>query len=186
MTRLNLGCGFDIREGWTNVDRVPRDGVNLVVDLDDLEPPWKTIPLDDDTVDEFHGVDLIEHIAHPLPLMQELWRVAKPGARCKFELPYGSSDDAWEDPTHYRPYFWRSWYYFGQPFYFRADYGYRGDWRVDKITLFANPGGSPDVLNSHRNVVRRQVVELSAVKPARAADPKLMEKANVEMILPEA
>lgn len=29
MERLNLGCGFDVKEGWTNVDRVIADGVEF-------------------------------------------------------------------------------------------------------------------------------------------------------------
>jgi hypothetical protein len=90
---------------------------------------------------------------------------------CTFALPYGSSDDAWEDPTHVRPYFLNSWMYFAQPTYYRADYGYRGDWQPERIILdVACEGDAVEVqqqVMALRNVVRRQIVELRAVKPAR-------------------
>ncbi len=68
--------------------------------------------------------------------MQELHRIATPNAAVTFNVPYGSSDDAFEDPTHVRPMFMNSFLYFSQPAYWRADYGYRGDWQTEKITLF--------------------------------------------------
>ncbi len=67
--------------------------------------------------------------------MEELHRIARPGAKTTFRLPCGSSDDAFADTTHVRLYFLRSFGFFSQPFYFKADYGYRGDWFTDKITL---------------------------------------------------
>lgn len=66
-------------------------------------------------------------------MMQELHRIAKPGAKANFRLPNGASDDAFEDPTHVKQYFLQSFGYFSQPYYWRSDYGYRGDWKADKI-----------------------------------------------------
>jgi SAM-dependent methyltransferase len=76
-----------------------------------------------------HLGDVIEHLHHTLPLMQELHRVPKPGAKAVIRVPHGASDDAWEDPTHLRGYFQSSSGYFSQQFYWRADYHYRGDGR---------------------------------------------------------
>jgi SAM-dependent methyltransferase len=165
--KLNLGCGRNPLDGYTNVDRKKLPGVDVVCDLE-----RGRLPFDTDTATEIVGVDLIEHIANVLPLMQELWRVAQPGARCRFELPYGSSDDAWEDPTHVRPYFLNSWSYFAQPFYYRADYGYRGDWQPVAVILDVNDTVTPQAelqaqVLTMRNIVARQTVELTAVKPAR-------------------
>jgi len=173
--KLNLGCGRRPRDGWTNLDRCDLPGVDVVHDLEDHTRP---LPFAGDTVAEILGVDLIEHIADPLALMQELWRVATPDAVCRFELPYGSSDDAWEDPTHVRPYFYNSWLFFAQPTYWRADYGYRGDWQPETLTLYVHlDTGHPDVLGqvmALRNVVARQVVTLRAIKPARPPERELM------------
>jgi SAM-dependent methyltransferase len=120
-TRLNVGCGKLRREGWLNLDKTAAEGVDLVVDLE-----RDRIPLADDSVDEIRGDHVLEHVEHILPAMQELWRVAKPGAKAKFVVPLGKLADA--DPTHVRRFNEQSWGYFGQPKYAFADYGYRGDW----------------------------------------------------------
>jgi SAM-dependent methyltransferase len=80
-------------------------------------------------------------------LMQELHRIAKPNGKLVIRCPHGASDDAWEDPTHVRAFFARSFGYFSQPFYWLADYGYRGDWQPAKIVL-KRPGPSNMKLNS--------------------------------------
>lgn len=164
-------------EGYVNVDRMSGSGVDVVADLDQCAAT--PLPFDDDTIAEIVGIDLIEHIVNPLPLMQELWRIAKPDATCMFELPYGSSDDAWEDPTHVRPYFLDSWMYFAAPTYYRANYGYCGDWQPEQIDLNVDCPGTRDEIFAHvmafRNVVSRQRVWLRAVKPCRPPDPRLMQ-----------
>lgn len=180
--RLNLGCGRDIRPGWVNIDQHLAPGVDLVVDLD--SDPY--LPYDDDSVDEFRGAHVIEHLHRPLPLMQELWRVARPGASASFRCPYGSSDDADEDPTHVRRMFLQSWLYFGQPAYWRADYGYRGDWQIQRITLVVSgpPAELSDAelsvaLRYQRNVVDEMVADLVAVKPARPPDRSLQQRPEI-------
>ena len=119
--------------------------------------------------------------------MQELWRIAKPNARMTIRIPHGGSDDAWEDPTHDRAYYANSFGYFSQPFYWRADYGYRGDWRVDKLTYLVNSEGNalltvPEILakvNKERNVVQEMIVGLSPVKPIR--EPKRELQTNFQV-----
>lgn len=179
--KLNLGCGRNPIDGYVNLDRAELPGVDVVADLNDCD--YEPLPFNSDTFDEIIGIDLIEHIPNVLPLMQELWRIAKPDALCSFALPYGSSDDAWEDPTHVRPYFLNSWMYFAQPTYYRADYGYRGDWQPERIILEVTCAGDAAEVHAQvmslRNVVARQVVELRAVKPARQPDRSLWQDPEI-------
>ena len=177
--RLNLGCGRNPIDGFVNLDRQNLPGVDVVHDLEQFP-----LPFYDDTFDEILGVDLIEHVSNALGLMEELWRIAKPGALCTFILPYGSSDDAWEDPTHVRPYFVGSWRYFAQPIYYRADYGYRGDWECAELILeVSDTSQSPDELMQDiqfmRNIVLRQEAHLVCQKPARPADPSMLSTPRV-------
>ena len=167
--RLNLGCGRNILEGWWNVDRVKLPGVDIVAELDrvsfvnffgDIE---YHLPFEDNSVDEFLLSHVLEHITHTLPLMQELYRIAKPNALCTIRVPHGASDDAWEDPTHVRPYFPSSFGYFSQPYYWRADYGYRGDWKTNCIELH----GALGEIVKERNAIGEMVAHLTAVKPIR-------------------
>jgi len=165
--KLNLGCGRNPKVGYVNLDRQALPGVQVVHDLEQFP-----LPFDDSLFDEIIGIDLIEHINDALGLMQDLWRIATPDATCTFALPYGSSDDAWEDPTHVRPYFINSWSYFSQPFYYRADYGFRGDWQPETVQLDVTcEGTTVDEIFAEvmalRNVVQRQTVTLRAMKPAR-------------------
>lgn len=181
--KLNLGCGRNTLYGWVNVDREKLPGVDVVADLNG------PLPFDDNSADELLLSHTLEHIPNALGLMQELHRIAKPGTRIVASVPYGSSDDAWEDPTHVRPYFLNSFNYFSQPLYWRADYGYRGDWKVEQIVLVIDErfrGKEPEdiakALHFERNVAREMVVNMSAVKPIREPLKELQEPNKVTVI----
>lgn len=186
--RLNLGCGRNIMPDWVNVDWMALPGVDVVADLGRCA----TVPLPfaDGEVDEFLLSHVLEHVTDTLPLMQELHRIAKPGAKAWVRVPYGTSDDAWEDPTHVRPYFTGSFGYFSQPYYWRADYGYRGDWQPRTITLHVPAAlaaaHTPDALfariRSERNLVIEMVAELDVVKPMRAPLRELQVAPSIHIV----
>lgn len=182
--RLNIGCGNDFRESWSNLDLQPREefrkGTDIWADLE--KPPLMVHDVDDqhmmvpaDSFSFMHMSHVIEHLHRPLLVMQELHRIAKPGCVLEVSCPYGSSDDAFEDPTHYRQYFLGSWYYFDQGAYHKAQYGYRGDWEMTRIRLRCraaaiagtNYPGAMKIIMRDRNVVIEQIATLVAVKPAR-------------------
>jgi hypothetical protein len=170
--KLHLGCGRTIKEGWVNVDNVVYPGV-VRYNLDGARQ--KKMPWLDNTVEEVYCAHTMEHLQNPLPMMEELWRVCEPGAIAVFECPYGSSDDAYEDPTHTRPIFPGFWIYFAQPTYWRADYGYRGDWKLEILELevqgetvqgFTEQQIMQRIVHG-RNVVLQQRAFLRCIKPRR-------------------
>jgi len=162
------------------------------------------LPYGEDSVDFVFASHLIEHIRYPLVLMEELYRVAKPTCEAVFRCPYGSTDDAWEDPTHVRPMFHGSWGYFGQPHYWNKDYLYTGDWQATRIQLVVRADavkadtvrraglGEEAAMNQigllitqARNIVAEMIVTMRVCKPARERHRDLQERPNIVFELPE-
>lgn len=175
LTRINVGCGYTRYIDCVNVDIATDVGADVVCDVQ-----FNT-PFPDDTFDSVYCSHVIEHLPHPLRFMQELARICAPGAVAIFKLPYGSSDNAWEDPTHVRPYFLSSFGYFSQAAYAGADYGYRGDWTtIGRELLVAKDRGFERYYNDlpallalvmiQRNVVDEMKVTLRNIKPIRNVD----------------
>lgn len=187
--KLHVGCGRTILPGWINLDISPLPGVDLVADLDNCRN--QPLTLEDNSIGEFLLSHVLEHIRDAMGLMTELYRVARPQAKMTLRLPYGTSDDAWEDPTHVRPYFINSCLYFSQPAYWRADYGYTADWEVQSVTLHVasqrHQGKSAQQIMAEvmslRNVVQEMVVEMVAIKPARPPQKELMTAPTVNITL---
>jgi hypothetical protein len=90
-----------------------------------------------------------------------------------------------------RPYFRDSFGYFGQPYYWRADYGYRGDWQVQEITLIARKSlydslghaGFEQQVTHGRNTVLEMIAVLQAVKPTRPPQRELQTAPKVSVSL---
>lgn len=186
--KLNLGCGRNILDGYINVDN---NDSNPEVTFSDLEALHCLDMFDKDSIDEFLLSHVLEHINTPLDLFESMYLVAKPGALCIVKCPYGSSDDADEDPTHVRRLFFGSFGYFGQPYYWRADYGYVGDWQVKKVILavdekYVTPSRTPaqviEDIDRYRNTVIEMVAQLVAIKPAREQKKELQETPEIEIV----
>lgn len=174
MNKLNLGCGKNIKEGWINVDCVSGPGVDIV---------WKwgagqhfRHPF---IIQEVYCSHVLEHITNPLEAMEELYGICGANAKAVFRTPYGSSDNAWEDPTHVRPYFVRSFAYFSQMMYFGADYGYRGDWEVEEVKLLIpeskHKKDTTEMMadiDTKRNIVIEMITTMRCIKPIRVVGDK--------------
>jgi SAM-dependent methyltransferase len=106
---LDLGCGARKTEGAFGIDAVRLPGVDLVHDLEST--PY---PLPDDCADEVVLHHVLEHFADPLPLMEEAWRLTRPGGRVSIRTPHYSGPYAWIDPTHRRTFTSQSFHYFGE------------------------------------------------------------------------
>lgn len=185
--KLNVGCGRNILADWINLDSQALPGVNVIADLERIneEAP---LPFEDDSIDEFLLSHVIEHIRSPLPMMQELYRIARPEAKATIRVPHGASDDAWEDQTHVRAYYLQSFGYFSQPYYWRADYGYRGDWQPVELTLFVSKDYAwmpyeslLKIINKERNVVVEMVCTMIAIKPLRSPSRLLQKLPSIKI-----
>jgi SAM-dependent methyltransferase len=92
---LELGCGANKTPGAVGVDRVDGPGVDVVHDLSRF--PW---PFPDNAFDEIRLSHILEHLDKILPAMEEIHRIARPGAQVLIWTPHYSSMNSWTDPTH--------------------------------------------------------------------------------------
>jgi predicted SAM-dependent methyltransferase len=99
--KLNLGCGFDKREGWLNVDGFAACAPDLLMDIE--ATPW---PLDTDAFEHVLLKHVLEHVGASFEVfaavMRELHRVAAPGGLVEVHVPHVRHDSFWSDPTHVR------------------------------------------------------------------------------------
>ena len=78
MKRLNIGCGEDIKLGWTNLDNHKSNGANVVFDLEEIYQ-GKKLPFKDNTFDVVICHHVLHTFVYPLPIIQELIRVCNRG-----------------------------------------------------------------------------------------------------------
>jgi hypothetical protein len=105
--KLDLGCGKNVREGFTGVDL--RDfGQPIRADLRSAWP-WK-----DGSVAEAHSSHFIEHLKQQerIHFVNELYRVLVPGGKCQLIAPHWSSCRAYGDLTHEWPPISEFWFYY--------------------------------------------------------------------------
>jgi SAM-dependent methyltransferase len=96
-TKLNLGCGADIRPGYLNLDVAPLPGVDVVHNLATLPYPFA-----DDEFEEIVAYNILEHLPDTIGVLEEIWRISRPGGSVHVRVPYWNSLDGITDPTHVR------------------------------------------------------------------------------------
>jgi SAM-dependent methyltransferase len=96
---LDIGCGAAKHPGATGLDISAETAADIVHDLDVF--PY---PIEDSSFDQILLQDVIEHVAQPIRVFEELHRIARPDGRIQVRTPHFSSALAYGDPTH-RHYF---------------------------------------------------------------------------------
>ena len=98
--KLNLGCGNDYREGWTNLD------FNHLIKSDVYADISQKLPFDNDTFDYVYCSHTLEHFekSQVFKIMEELCRICKKGAIMDIYVPHYTSVLAFKIPYHYSYY----------------------------------------------------------------------------------
>jgi len=97
ISKLNLGAGNDIKEGYINHDISQLPSIDIVHNLNIYPWPWE-----DDYFDEILVLDVLEHLDDFVKAMDELYRVLKAGGSVTIRVPYWNHSCAYIDPTHKR------------------------------------------------------------------------------------
>lgn len=82
------------RLGAIGVDFSSRHNPDIIHDLNIF-----SYPFDEESVDEVYLDNVLEHLDNPIKVMEEIYRICKPGARVKIIVPYFRSKWAFIDPT---------------------------------------------------------------------------------------
>ena len=96
---LNLGCGSNKLDGFINVDKY--GDPDLLLDLE--SPDW---PFEDNSVDAIVMSHVLEHLGQDFAVfnrvLQNIYRICKPGAKVIINVPHPRHDNFIGDPTHVR------------------------------------------------------------------------------------
>jgi ubiquinone/menaquinone biosynthesis C-methylase UbiE len=96
-TKLNFGCGMDIKKDYVNIDRIKLNGVDVVHDL--LKQPY---PFKDNTFEEIYCKDVLEHLPNHNAIIKEFHRILKPNGKVIILVPHFTSATSWCNPEHLR------------------------------------------------------------------------------------
>ncbi|RMH51768.1 MAG: class I SAM-dependent methyltransferase [Zetaproteobacteria bacterium] len=107
MTVLDIGCGFSKQPGAIGIDRIEGCRADVLGDV-----ACGGLPFRDDTFDAIYCNDVLEHVPDVIEVVEEIWRVGRPGADLFIVSPSMSSVHLHTDPTHRRAFTSRSFDYF--------------------------------------------------------------------------
>jgi SAM-dependent methyltransferase len=117
--KIDIGCGKNKREGFTGIDIIDFEGVDIVMNAGKEKWPFK-----DGSVDEVHASHFVEHLEpmERVHFVNELYRVLKPveynnaGGMAKgfatVIVPHWASQRAYGDLTHKWPAVSEFWFYY--------------------------------------------------------------------------
>jgi len=172
--RLNMGCGSDIRTGYINLDNAELEGVDVAHSLESF--PY---PFEDDTFEEIILINVLEHLEDTIKVMEEIWRIARPGAKVILRVPYWNSMDSITDPTHKKFFNQNTFDFFdpstkrcrNRPYYSTARFSIDREFYYVKFLKYfktRNPlfKGLLDIVSHHlNNVIWVLEYELKVLKP---------------------
>lgn len=98
--KLNIGCGYDIRKGYINIDVKEGVGVDLVLDATSLH-----LPFDDNSVDEILLYHVLEHMVYRYEFIEECKRILKKDGLLHIKLPTNAVSLAHQSYTHRKDFF---------------------------------------------------------------------------------
>jgi len=95
MTKLNFGCGDDVREGWDNVDIQKNEKLTKSFDFNKF--PY---PIEDNVYNFILVSQVLEHLQEPDKVIMELYRICRNKAIIRIEVPYYNNKGAFGSMQH--------------------------------------------------------------------------------------
>lgn len=95
MVRYNLGCGYDKKKGFVNIDSDARVNPDIVIDLSLKN--WSRQLKKSDYIQSYH---LLEHLPNTQWFLSNCKYLLKEGGILKIKVPCCFNTNGFEDPTH--------------------------------------------------------------------------------------
>jgi len=95
MIKLNIGCGYDIKKDFINLDRYNYPGVDIICDLNEGK-----LPFNDNSIDYILASNIFEHLFCWEDIIKECYRILKPSGQIEIRVPYKTR--AFTSPYHIR------------------------------------------------------------------------------------
>lgn len=92
---LNIGSGSKKIKGAVNLDIAKGKNVDIVHNLNKKPYPFK-----DNTFDKVTGEHVAEHVEDTISMIEELYRITKPGGIIRLVVPHHASGNACGNVTH--------------------------------------------------------------------------------------
>jgi SAM-dependent methyltransferase len=144
MSKINLGCGRDYREGFLNIDYSRECRADVYLDL-----RYDTLPVKDGGTELVYASGVLEQLQaneELLHAMNEAHRVLKSGGKFEIVVPNAENSIAWQDPFDCRRFTPETFQYFikdSRPYkLYGSVYGFK-PWT--SVMLTTNPRGIMEV-----------------------------------------
>jgi SAM-dependent methyltransferase len=142
---VDLGCGSRKAPGAIGLDSAPISGVDVVADM------RAGLPFRDSSLDGVYAYHVLEHFDDFIGMMEEIWRVLRPGGLARIKVPHATSSFVtWKDPTHRRGLSIATFAYFDDTYFDGAAFSYysKARFRIERARLnftMTDRAGMPDL-----------------------------------------
>lgn len=109
MIKVDIGCGTRKQPEHIGIDILPFEGIDH-----QLNAGTEKLPFENDSVDEIYTSHFVEHLEamERVHLINEAYRVLKPGGKMTIIVPHWGSCRAYGDLTHKFPPVSEFWFYY--------------------------------------------------------------------------
>ena len=161
---VDLGCGNNKPQGAVGIDRLATSSADIIHDID-----RDGIPLPDNSCIRISSSHFMEHVSKTQFVLEEIWRVGKPGAEVVIRVPYAQSQGGPCDPAHPKtfPEFWMRRCYWFREHFANLTMTFKYDEVLLEWARKAVPGAPDDVLRAlYWNVCEEVTATAHICKPA--------------------
>ena len=142
LEKLNIGCGHDKKEGYTNLDISPDVKPDVLCDITEC------IPFRENIFDEVLCNNVLTQILFPqtfVQVMNDLWRITKASGCIFIRVPNAEHICSWQDPMDCRRFTDQSFTYMQHDHRRYEQYGKHYGFKPFQVEIIDNNGRQMNV-----------------------------------------